>query len=202
MLIKTLPVGYLETNCYVVTSEDDLSCAVIDPGAEAGLILNYLEEHHLTCSAILVTHGHFDHVTALPAVREETGAPVYVGRGDVNTDLGSNRRFVPPEGSELVGEGDVIEAGSLRFEVLETPGHSPGSLCFKSGHCLFTGDTLFHGSCGRTDFIGGSMPDMMVSLRRLAALPGDYEVYPGHEESSTLESERRYNPYVREAMRG
>jgi glyoxylase-like metal-dependent hydrolase (beta-lactamase superfamily II) len=202
MLIKTLPVGYLETNCYVVTNEDDLSCAVIDPGAESGRILNYLEENHLHCSAILVTHGHFDHITALPTVQEETGAPVYVGRGDVDADLGSNRRFHPPAGSVIVGEGGVIEAGTLRFQVLETPGHSPGSLCFLSGHCLFTGDTLFKGSCGRTDFTGGSVSDMMASLQRLARLPGDFEVYPGHMESSTLEAERRYNPYMREAMRG
>lgn len=200
MLVKTMPVGFLQTNCYVVTDESSLQCAVIDPGAESGTVLDYLEENHLECRVILLTHAHFDHIAALQAVLEQTHAVVYLGRGDVGMDLGSHHRFQPPEGSIFCGEDDVIEVGSLRFRVMETPGHSPGSLSFLCEDSLFTGDTLFRGSCGRTDFSGGSMPAIMNSLRKLSSLPGDYDVYPGHMESTTLEAERRFNPYMSQAM--
>jgi glyoxylase-like metal-dependent hydrolase (beta-lactamase superfamily II) len=140
----------------VVTNEDDLSCAVIDPGAESGRILNYLEENHLHCSAILVTHGHFDHITALPTVQEETGAPVYVGLGDVDADLGSNRRFHPPAGSVSSAKrcDRSVHSAVSRF-------WSPGPLARQplllSVHCLFTA-TPSQGLLRRPDFTGAAYP--------------------------------------------
>ena len=202
MLIKTLPVGQLETNCYVVTDERSLLCAVIDPGDESNTILDYLEDNRLRCEAILLTHGHYDHVGAVAAVAEETGATVYMCRRD---DLGGRDPRMPltlPAGGEYIDEGDAIELGALRFEVLATPGHTPGGLSFRCGEALFTGDTLFRGSCGRTDLPGGDMDEQLRSLKKLCALPGDYEVYPGHMDPSTLDRERALNYYCRLAMRG
>ena len=201
MLIKTLPVGQLETNCYVVTDEQSLRCAVIDPGDESNTILDYLEDNRLHCEAILLTHGHYDHVGAVGAVAEETGATVYMNRRD---DCGGRDPHLPytlGEGGEYVDEGDSIEIGALRFEVFATPGHTPGGLSFRCGEALFTGDTLFRGSCGRTDLPGGDMDEELRSLKKLCALPGDYEVYPGHMEASTLDRERMLNYYCRQAMR-
>ncbi len=201
MLIKTLPVGQLETNCYVVTDEQSLRCAVIDPGDESNTILDYLEENHLRCEAILLTHGHFDHVGAVEAVAEETGAKVYMNHRD---DVGGSDPHLPyvlPEGGTYYDEGDEVEVGALRFTVIATPGHTPGSVCLICGEALFTGDTLFRGSCGRTDLPGGSIDDELMSLHRLCLLPGDYEVYPGHMDSSTLDRERALNYYCRQAMR-
>lgn len=201
MLIKTIPVGQLETNCYVVTDEQTLSCAVIDPGDESNTILDYLEENRLRCRAILLTHGHFDHVGAAEAVAEETGATVYMNRRD---DLGGSDPHLPftlPEGGEYYDDGDSVEIDSLRFEVLATPGHTPGGVSLRCGEALFTGDTLFRGSCGRTDLSGGDMDEELRSLKKLCSLPGDYEVYPGHMDSSTLDRERALNYYCRLAMR-
>ena len=201
MLIKTLPVGQLETNCYVVTDEQSLRCAVIDPGDESNTILDYLEDNRLHCEAILLTHGHYDHVGAVDAVAEETGATVYMNRRD---DTGGRDLHLPytlGEGGKSIDEGDCIEIGALRFEVLATPGHTPGGLSFRCGEALFTGDTLFRGSCGRTDLPGGNMDEELRSLKKLCSLPGDYEVYPGHMDASTLDRERLLNYYCRQAMR-
>lgn len=201
MLIKTLPVGQLETNCYIVTDEKTLRCAVIDPGDESNTILDYLEDNHLRCEAILLTHGHYDHVGAVATVAEETGAKVYMNRRD---DIGARDPRMPftlPEGGVYIDEGDTVEVGALRFEVLATPGHTPGSLSLRCGEALFTGDTLFRGSCGRTDLPGGSMEDELRSLKKLCDLPGDYEVYPGHMDASSLDRERALNYYCRQAMR-
>ncbi len=198
MLIKAIPVGHLETNCYVVTDEETLLCAVIDPGDESNAILDYLEDNRLCCKAVLLTHGHFDHTGAVCALLEETGAPLYMHRADCGKAGPS--KFDAPEGTTFFSDGDVIEVGALRFEVLTTPGHTPGSVSFRCGEALFTGDTLFAGSCGRTDLPGGDMQQELRSLRRLGDLPGDYEVYPGHMEASTLERERRFNPYMRMAL--
>ncbi len=201
MLIKTIPVGQLETNCYVVTDEKSFLCAVIDPGDESNTILDYLEENHLHCRAILLTHSHFDHVGAVEAVAEETGATVYMNRRDDTGGEDLHRPFTLPENGEYLDEGDAVEIGALRFEVLATPGHTPGGLCFRCGEALFTGDTLFRGSCGRTDLPGGDMDEELRSLKKLCELPGDYEVYPGHMDPSSLDRERALNYYCRQAMR-
>ncbi len=201
MLIKTIPVGQLETNCYVVTDPATLDCAVIDPGDESNTILDYLEENRLRCRAVLLTHGHFDHVGAAEAVAEETGATVYMNPLDDRDERRSYTfPFHLPEGGKTYGEGDCVEIGSLRFEVLATPGHTPGGVTLRCGEALFTGDTLFRGSCGRTDLPGGDMEALLRSLRRLCSLEGDYEVYPGHMDSSTLARERLFNYYCRSAM--
>lgn len=201
MLIKTIPVGQLEANCYVVTDEKSLDCAVIDPGDESNAILDYLEDNKLSCRAILLTHGHFDHVGAVEAIVEETGAAVYIHPADAGYKVGmSGMMFRLPEGGKTYVDGDVVKVGALEFAVMSTPGHSPGSVCLICGDALFTGDTLFRGSRGRTDLPGGDMDAEMRSLKRICSLPGDYEVYPGHMDSSTLERERRFNHYCREAV--
>ena len=201
MLIKTIPVGQLETNCYVVTDERTLDCAVIDPGDESNTILDYLESNHLRCRVILLTHGHYDHVGAVDAVAEETGATVYMNeRDDLRRAADSHMPYRLGENGRSYDEGDTVECAGLRFEVLATPGHTPGSVTLRCGDALFTGDTLFKGSCGRTDLPGGSLEQELASLRRLCGLPGDYEVYPGHMDSSTLERERQFNYYCRAAM--
>ena len=209
MLIKCFSVGSFETNCYVVTDEQSLRCAVIDPGADAATILDYLEENRLTCAYVLLTHGHFDHTGAVEAVRAETLAPLYLHKADDGISIGGPfYRFTAPKDANFFREGDVIALDRISFAVLETPGHTPGSvtlLAMETGseeRALFTGDTLFRDSCGRTDFPGGDQAAMFRSLRRLAELPGDYEVYPGHMESTTLNRERRVNPFVLYALGG
>ena len=202
MLIKTLPVGQLETNCYVVTNEETLESVVIDPGDEANTILDYLESNHLRCAAIFVTHGHYDHVGAVEALREETGAPVYMNpRDDASRAVDAHMTYRMQPGDKAYDEGDTVEAAGLVFHVMATPGHTPGGVTLRCEDALFTGDTLFKGSCGRTDLPGGDMEQELSSLRRICELPGDYEVDPGHMDSSTLERERAFNYYCRAAMR-
>lgn len=202
MLIKTIPVGHLETNCYVVTDENTLNCAVIDPGDESNTIMDYLEDNRLTCKAILLTHGHFDHTGAVLAVAEETGAPIWINKRDTCLPGGDTHyRFEAPKDCNFYDEGDCVDVDALHFQVLATPGHTPGGVSLVCGEALFTGDTLFRGSCGRVDLPGGSAEAEMKSLRKLCLLPGDYEVYPGHMDSSTLERERNFNYYCREAVK-
>ena len=202
MLIKTLPVGQLETNCYIVTNEDTLRCVVIDPGDESNTILDYMESNHLKCEATLMTHGHFDHIGALCAVAEETGADTYMNEKDTMINNGILRRGVElPEGLKSYDDGDVLDYAGMSFEILSTPGHTPGGVCIKVNDALFTGDTLFRGSCGRVDLPGGDPQEEMRSLKKICSLEGDFEVYPGHMDSSTLQRERSFNYYCREAMK-
>ena len=202
MLIKTLPVGQLETNCYVVTNEKTLESVVIDPGDEANTILDYLESNHLRCAAIFLTHGHYDHVGAAAAVREETGAPLYMNpRDDAVRAVDAHMIYRMQPGDRAYDDGDTVEAAGLLFSVMATPGHTPGGVTLRCEDALFTGDTLFKGSCGRTDLPGGDMDQELDSLRRICELPGDYEVYPGHMDPTTLERERAFNYYCRAAMR-
>ena len=200
MLIKTLPVGMLDTNCYIVTDEATHKCAIIDPGGESNIILDYIESNKLKPAVIFLTHGHFDHHLALSAVVEATGAPVYVHKLEVNSSGRRAQHLIDTdERFRWYGEGDVLKVGGLEFTVLETPGHSPGSVTLKCETALFTGDTLFRDSCGRTDLSGGSMELLLRSLRRLSALEGDFEVYPGHAESTTLSRERSFNYFIKHA---
>lgn len=206
MHIKAFALGAYETNCYIVADETSLECAVIDPGADAATILDYLEETKLRCRVILLTHGHFDHTGAVSDLLADTDAELFVHKADVGVTVGGDYyRFVPPEGVRYYVDGDVVCVGKLSFTVLETPGHTPGSvvlLCSESeseDKVLFTGDTLFRDSCGRTDFPGSSLEAMFRSLRRIAELPGDYEVYPGHGFSTTLSRERSVNYFMHAA---
>ena len=203
MLIKSFTLGHVQTNCYIVTDESTLECAVIDPGAEANTIMHYLEDNKLKCHHVLLTHGHFDHTGAVEDIAKQTGATVCMSRNDLKkhiTEIGY--KYAPPKGTVFFKEGDRFAVGSLEFEVIETPGHSEGSVTFRCGDTLFTGDTLFKDSCGRTDFPGCSGTDMMKSLKKLYELDGDYEVYPGHMEVTSLERERKYNYFMRQAVEG
>jgi glyoxylase-like metal-dependent hydrolase (beta-lactamase superfamily II) len=200
MLIKTLVVGQIETNCYIVTDEKTLKCVVIDPGDESNTILDYLEANQLKAEAVFLTHGHFDHRLAVNTVSEETGAPVWINQKDVATGGRYDQfKLTADEKVRFYVEGDKIDVGSLSFTVLETPGHSPGSVTLRCENALFTGDTLFRNSAGRTDLGEGNVQVLLRSLNRLSQLDGDFEVYPGHMDASTLDRERRFNEYVRYA---
>ncbi len=197
MQIKCITVGQFETNCYIVTDEDTLECAVIDPGDEANTILDYIEELHLKPKYIFLTHGHFDHTMAVPAVHEETGARVCMNKKDAGAVISNAPfKFNPPEDTLWYKEGDELTVGRLTFRVLETPGHTPGSVSLLCGDTLFSGDTLFRGSCGRTDLPGGDMNDLLRSLKRLSDMTEICEIYPGHMDRTTLARELYSNHYI------
>lgn len=202
MKIQTLQVGPIGTNCYILSDPEAGKCAVIDPGEEASRVAAAVKGSGCAPCAILLTHGHYDHTGAVAALRQQwPDVPVYLSRLDQAGDNPYLRELFPPiAGAVDYGEGDPIAVGTLTVEVLSTPGHSEGSVTLRCGDVLFCGDTLFAGSCGRTDFPGGSMKKMLASLRRLGRLEGDLAVYPGHMEPSTLERERMYNPYLQQAM--
>ena len=200
MRVKMMRVGPIGTNCYIL--EEDKKIAVIDPGDEAERILSVLKETEGAVEYILLTHGHYDHTTAVPELHQALPeAKIYIHRADAN---GAGNTLFPlagqVEGLLFYGEGEVLPLGSLTVEVLHTPGHSPGSVTLKAGEALFTGDTLFAGSMGRTDLPGGDEGEIMASLKRLGGLEGNFHVLPGHMGASELDRERRSNPYLRMAM--
>ena len=203
MTIRCLPLGALQANCYLLSDEEGAT-AVIDPGDEAGTILETVRAGELAVEAILLTHAHFDHLLAADELRRETGAPVYVYETDAPA-LADPRRSLtvlakggagPLRADRLLKDGEELRVGRLAISVLHTPGHTPGSCCFLCGDALFSGDTLFAGSIGRTDFPGGDDQAMAASLRMLAALEPGIRVFPGHGESTTLSKERMENPYL------
>ena len=203
MNVKMMQVGPLGTNCYILEDEKTRQAAVIDPGGDAPEIVRALEGADLRY--ILLTHGHYDHTGGVAGLLEAfPAAALYIHRADfqdVDPDLFPLRTQV--QGTNYYDEGAWITFGEdrIKLQVLHTPGHSEGSVTLRCGELLFCGDTLFAGSCGRTDFPGGSVPKMLASLRRLGELEGDFRVLPGHMEPSTLEAERRHNPYLRQALR-
>ncbi len=197
MKIKTLTLGDYQTNCYLVFDETTRAAVVIDPGYAPDTILAALRDEDLSLRGILLTHGHFDHVGAVDALMRQTGCRCWVHEKDLSLPeyLRSGLRH-----TDLYDEGDVLRFDGLRFEVLHTPGHTPGSVVLRTDGVLFTGDTLFAGSCGRTDLAGGSSRQLLDSLARLAALEGDFTVLCGHGEDTTLEDERQGNPWLRYAV--
>lgn len=203
MLVKTVQVGQIGTNCYLLGDETAGVCAVIDPGDDAPAIERMIRQSGLDLTMILLTHGHSDHTLAIPGLRAVwPEVPVYLHRAEyADTDRAPFHQLPRTENVHFYDEGDTLKLGSLTIEVLHTPGHSAGSVTLKVGDVLFTGDTLFRGSCGRTDLPGGSYDQIMASLKRLAGLPGDYHVCPGHEGLSTLENERKTNYYMDAATR-
>lgn len=201
MKLESLTVGLIGTNCYLLWDESaGNAAAIVDPGGSADLILNKIKQEKLDVKMILLTHGHFDHVMGVPDLLEAyPDLPVYITETDYPEARDGGQfgyRMGEVSSVQFYDEGDTVELGRLKIDVLRTPGHTPGSVTLRVEDVLLTGDTLFCGSCGRTDFPGGSYADMQRSLKRLADLPGDYRVYPGHEGSTTLDYERKYNPFM------
>lgn len=198
MNIKLMQVGEIGTNCYLLEDEDTRSAAIIDPGGEAQGILDQAKADGVQVKAILLTHSHYDHTGAVRELREALpGVPVYLHPADA-AQLGT--AVMPPIGETLsYQEGDTVPVGNLTVQVLHTPGHTPGGVTLRVEDVLFTGDTLFQGSMGRTD-LGGSYTEIMASLKRLGQLEGDLQVLPGHMGVSTLDRERKSNYFLREAL--
>lgn len=204
MEIVSLSVGMMPTNCYLVASEQK-NAAVIDPGAQPEKIRAVLRERGWTLRTVLLTHGHFDHVGAVKAL-QEPGVSVGVPCGDevfladperVYAGLGlpvTENLYIRPDFT--FAGGQTLRLDELSFEVLATPGHTPGSVCLLCGGAVFSGDTLFREGCGRTDLYGGSWKELCASLKALAALPGDRQVLPGHGAETSLNYERKYNQFM------
>lgn len=208
MIIETIPVGPLQVNCYVVGCEESGEGVVIDAGGSVERLLARIGELGLTVRYLIATHGHFDHVGGNRAFLQATGVPLLIHEKDAfllplaseaARSFGVTAENSPPPDRYLT-DGMVVEFGAQRLEVIHTPGHSPGGCCLYSpqAEALFTGDTLFNGSVGRTDLPGGSMETLMASIRqRLAILPDGTRVFPGHGPSSTIAIERYSNPFLR-----
>ena len=194
--IETLTLGMYQVNCYIVSRPGSTHCVIIDPGYEPETILDLLEEKGFNPDAILLTHGHFDHVGAVRTLAAEyKGLPVYLCMEDL---------IMPPQMtagalyySDFLKDGRKLDIAGIHWQVVGTPGHTPGSVCLLAEDCMFSGDTLFHGSCGRTDLPCGDAAQLKVSLHTLSPLSDNYRVFPGHGDSTTLAWEKRYNPFLK-----
>ena len=201
-----LVVGPLQCNCYIVGDPETRKAIVIDPGDDADRLAASIAERGLTITAIVATHAHFDHVVAAGRLRELTGAPFYLHDDDkpVLAWLQESGRMVlgvelppPPEVDNIAKEGDTLTAGGVTLDVVHTPGHSPGSITLVSDHAIFSGDTLFAGSIGRTDLPGGDTDALVTAVKeKLFKLDLDLPVYPGHGPATTLGTEQLTNPFV------
>ena len=205
MILRVLIVGPLQENTYVVGSEDTRGCVVIDPGAEADLIIKDLASQGLAARYIVNTHGHFDHIGAVAAVREATGASYGIHANDeylLEESEATGKAMVPgfrqpPRPDFYLRHDDVLEVGSLKLKVIDTAGHTPGSVCFYTPGVLFTGDTLFQGSIGRHDFPKSDGRLLVENVKtRLLVLPDETYVLPGHGPQSTIGDEKRWNPFL------
>lgn len=190
-----MPLGAYQTNCYLLWQEDREDCLVIDPGYEPDTVLDKLDRLGKRLEAILLTHGHFDHVGAVRQLAADTGCKVFLCKEDLA--MPQQMTAGPLYYTDTYGEGDSITLAGINLKVLHTPGHTPGSVCLMTEDAIYSGDTLFEGSCGRTDLPCGDTRQILASLLRLRELPGDYRVFPGHGPATTLSEERRFNPYLK-----
>lgn len=205
IIVDILELGPFFVNCYIVGDPDSKEGIIIDPSAESAKIISHVDRYGLDISRIIITHGHADHIGALDEIRKYYRVPVFIGRGDAHmlTDWRANLSGMseqqistdPPE--ETLQEGDIVNVGHFEFQVFETPGHSPGSISLYGHGMVFTGDALFLGSIGRTDFPGCSHEILIKSIReKLLILPDETIVYAGHGPDSTIGQEREYNPFL------
>ncbi len=204
MKIENIVVGALQVNCFIVYDEESRDALVVDPGDEAGRIIRSIEDRKLVVSRIVCTHAHFDHIGAVRELKEKTGAPVMIHKGDSDIYMRADKQGAlwgfqieqPPEPDAYLHDRDEIAFGRSRFSVLHTPGHSPGCICLYGEGVIFTGDTIFAGSVGRTDLPGSSMTELKKSFARIIGLPPETRIFPGHGPLTTVKDEIEDNFFV------
>lgn len=205
MKVHAFTVGPLESNSYLLVDETTREAALLDPGMESEPVADVLARERLAVTAIINTHGHFDHVFGNAYFKAKTGAPLLMHRADLDLvkrleeqSLYFGFRATPsPSPDRFLEEGDEVRVGGIRLRVLHTPGHSPGGICLVTEGAAFVGDTIFAGSIGRTDLPGGSAEELLTSIReKLLALPDETVLYPGHGPATTIGHERRHNPFL------
>ena len=203
MLYKRLPVGMYSSNCYILGNEGE--GIIIDPGVDPEIIMGNVKKLGLKINYIVLTHAHIDHICKMEEIRKETGALVAVHQLDAaalmdaryngSALFGLSHTFNPAD--ILLKDGDLLETGGLKYEIIHTPGHSPGGICIKVENSIFTGDTLFRNSIGRTDLGNGDQDELIDSIKKkLLIFSDETEVYPGHGTSSTIGYEREHNPFI------
>lgn len=199
MKINIIPAGIYDANCYILVDETSSEATVIDPGGDANILIDNIKSLKSKVKMILLTHGHADHTGAVSELRNEFKCDVYINKKDAEL---INKK-VPIYGNEnengdkFIKEGDVLHFGNYEIKCIETPGHTPGGMCFLIGNVVFTGDTLFQRSIGRTDFQGGNFESIIKSIKnKLLTLPDDTVVYPGHGPKSSIAFEKHNNPFL------
>lgn len=206
MIVKKLTVGPLEENCYIIGDSTTKQAIVVDPGDEPDRIIDLIKENGFDVKSIICTHAHFDHLGAIGDIKKATGAKILINNEDIELYKKVKDQAVfwgyelddMPEPDGFLKEGDKVRVGNLTFIVLHTPGHSPGGICLYGEGIVVTGDTLFQGSVGRTDFQGGDMTKLKESFRRLLDLPEDTTVLSGHGSETTIGREKRENLFAEE----
>ncbi|GBE06691.1 MAG TPA: MBL fold metallo-hydrolase [Nitrospirae bacterium] len=208
MEIKKLMVGPLGVNCYIIADEVSKEAMVIDPGDEPDSITDLIKEAGYKITAIVCTHAHFDHIGAVGDIKKATGAKVLINENDMELYKSAREQAAiwgyevddMPDPDGCLAEGDSVNIGSLSFKVISTPGHSPGGICLYGEGIVITGDTLFQGSVGRTDFHGGDITKLKESFKRLLSLPEDTAVFCGHGPDTTIKREKEENLFVGEFL--
>jgi hydroxyacylglutathione hydrolase len=205
MILEILTIGALETNCYILGDEKTREAVVIDPGGDFGIIETHLKKLKLKTKYIILTHGHVDHIGALSQLKKATKAEILIHSKDSamlydpnqNLSIFSGGKIIATKADRLLEEGDTIRCDAIKLEVLHTPGHTPGGISLLTDKMIFTGDALFCGSIGRTDFPGSSYQELIDSIKvKLLTKDDDFIIYPGHGPSSTIGEERKNNPFL------
>ena len=203
--IERYEVGHLRTNCYIIKDKDTNKMAIIDPGYKSYNVESIINQNIDNIEYILLTHGHFDHVLKADEYRKLTGAKIVIGEYEDeftrNSELNLSSTLTRKLGIDfsadiLIKDGDSINLGNTKIKAVHTPGHTKGGVCYIIDNNIFSGDTLMKGTVGRTDFVTGSMSDMENSLKKIASINGDFNIYPGHGENTTLEYEKNTNVYL------